>query len=210
MPLRPISYPSLHSKFWRPALYNRVVQKIIVIAALEAEFSFSGKLFQKVFYTGIGKINAGRATTELILTEKPDLILNVGTAGTLRREMLGCVFGIRDVIERDMMAEPLAPRGMVPLSTQEPLLKSDFGTARCASGDSFVIAKDVWLEENSVDLVDMELFAIAKVAEHYGVKWRAIKFASDLADGNAVEHWNASLEIANDRINEMMDIALQV
>jgi adenosylhomocysteine nucleosidase len=186
------------------------MQKIIVIAALEAEFPFSGKLFQKVFYTGVGKINAGRATTELILTEKPDLILNVGTAGTLRKEMLGCVFGIREVIERDMMAEPLAPRGVVPLSNQESLLKSDFGTVRCASGDSFVTAKDVWLEDNAVDLVDMELFAIAKVANHYGVKWRSIKYASDLADGNAVEHWNASLEVVNEKINETMDIALQL
>jgi adenosylhomocysteine nucleosidase len=185
------------------------MQKIIVLVALEMEFSFSRKPFQKVFYTGIGKINASRATTDLILMEKPDLILNVGTAGTLKREMLGCVFGIRDVIERDMIAKPLAPRGMVPLSTQEPLLKSDFGTVRCASDDSFVTTKDVWLEENAVDMVDMELFAIAKVAEYYGVKWRAIKFASDLADGSAMEHWTTSLAVANEKINEMMDIALQ-
>lgn len=186
------------------------MQKIIVLAALETEFSFSGKLLQKVFYSGIGKINASRATTDLILTEKPDLILNVGTAGTLKREMLGCVFGIRDVIERDMLAEPLAPRGIVPLSAQEPLMKSDFGTVRCASGDSFVTTKDAWLEENAVDMVDMELFAIAKVAEHYGVKWRAIKFASDLADGDSVEHWTSSLAVANDKINEMIDFALNV
>jgi adenosylhomocysteine nucleosidase len=185
------------------------MQKIIVLAALETEFSNSRKLFQNVFYTGIGKINASRTTAELILTQKPDLILNVGTAGTLKRELLGRVFGIRDVIERDMMAEPLAPRGIVPLSTQESLLRSDFGTVRCASGDSFVTARDPWLEDNAVDLVDMELFAIAKVARHYGVRWRAIKLASDLADGNAVEHWNASLEVANEKINQMVDTALQ-
>ncbi len=69
-----------------------------------------------------------------------------------------------------MMAEPLAPRGTVPLSTQESLLKSDFGTARCATGDSSVTARDPWLLENSVDLVDMKLFAIAKMVTHYGVK----------------------------------------
>jgi nucleoside phosphorylase len=56
----------------------------------------------------------------------------------------------------------------------------------------------------------MELFAIAKVAEHYGVKWRAIKFASDLADGDSVEHWTSSLAVANDKINEMIDFALNV
>jgi hypothetical protein len=42
------------------------------------------------------------------------------------------------------------------------------------------------------------------------VKWRAIKFASDLADGNAAEQWNDSLEIANQKINEVLDTALDL
>jgi len=71
-----------------------------------------------------------------------------------------------------------------------------------------VTSKDYWLIENGIDLVDMELFAVAKVAEHYGVQWRAIKFASDLADENAAESWNNSLSNANRRIGEMMDQAL--
>jgi adenosylhomocysteine nucleosidase len=183
---------------------------IVILAALETEFFTSRKLRREIYYTGIGKINSSRVATQLILAERPDLIINVGTAGTLKREMLGQVFGIHEVVERDMMAEPLAPRGTVPLSTQEPILKSDFGTARCATGDSFVTAKDPWLIENSVDLVDMELFAIAKVAEHYGVKWRAVKFASDLADGNAAEQWSDSLEVANQKINEILDTASEL
>ena len=183
---------------------------IVILAALETEFFNSRQLRHRIYYTGIGKINSSRVTTQLILTERPNLIINVGTAGTLKREMFGQVFGIKEVVERDMMAEPLAPRGTVPLSTQEPLLKSDFGTARCATGDSFVTAKDPWLIENSIDLVDMELFAIAKVAAHYGVKWRAIKFASDLADGSAAEQWNDSLEVADQKINEVMDAALDL
>lgn len=183
---------------------------IVILAALETEFFTTRKLKQKIYYTGIGKINSSRVTTQLILTEQPDLIINVGTAGTLNREMFGQVFGIHEVIERDMMAEPLAPRGTVPLSTQEAILRSDFGTARCATGDSFVTAKDPWLIENFVDLVDMELFAIAKVAEHYGVKWRAVKFASDLADGNAAEQWNDSLEVSNQKLADILDAALEL
>ena len=105
-----------------------------------------------------------------------------------------------------MIAEPLAPRGTVPLSGQLPVLESSFGTARCATGDSFVTSKDQWLLDNHVDLVDMELFAIAKVAAHYGVEWKSIKFASDLADENAAEHWNVSLEKANQKISEMIEL----
>jgi len=119
--------------------------------------------------------------------------LNVGTGGCLRKELLGQFFRINEVIERNMIAGPLSPRGTVPLSNQLPVLESSFGTARCATGDSFVISRDQWLLENQVDLVDIELFAITKVAAHYSVEWKSIKFASDLADENAAEHWNDSL-----------------
>ena len=184
------------------------MKRIVVVAALESEyFTIQGPI-KKIYYTGIGKINSARVTTELILETKPDLILNVGTAGCLRKELLGQVFGINEVIERDMIAEPLAPRGTVPLSDQLPVLKSSFGTARCATGDSFVTSRDQWLLDNQVDLVDMELFAIAKVAAHYGVEWKSIKFASDLADENAAEHWNDSLEKANLKISEIIELAL--
>jgi len=184
------------------------MKKIVVVAALESEyFTIQGPI-KKIYYTGIGKINSARVTTELILETKPELILNVGTAGCLRKELLGQVFGINEVIERDMIAEPLAPRGTVPLSDQLPVLKSSFGTTRCATGDSFVTSRDQWLLDNQVDLVDMELFAIAKVAAHYGIDWKSIKFASDLADENAAEHWNDSLEKANLKISEMIESAL--
>ena len=184
------------------------MKRIVVVAALESEyFTIQGPI-RKIYYTGIGKINSARVTTELILETKPHLILNVGTAGCLRKELLGQVFGINEVIERDMIAEPLAPRGTVPLSDQLPVLKSSFGTARCATGDSFVTSRDQWLLENQVDLVDMELFAIAKIAVHYGVEWKSIKFASDLADENAAEHWNDSLEKANLKISEIIELAL--
>lgn len=104
-----------------------------------------------------------------------------------------------------MIAEPLAPRGTVPLSGQPSLYTSTFGTARCATGDSFVTSRDQWLADN---LVDMELFAIAKVANHYGIEWKSIKFASDLADENAAEHWNNSLEDASLKIREMVELAV--
>ena len=184
------------------------MKNIVVVAALKSEyFSIQGPI-KKIYYTGIGKINSARLTTELIFATKPDLILNVGTAGCLSKNLLGEVFGIKEVIERDMLAAPLAPRGTVPLSDQLPVLKSNFGTAICASGDSFVTSKDQWLLDKNVDLVDMELFAIAKVAAHYDVEWKAIKFASDLADENAAVHWNDSLEKANQKISEMIELAL--
>ena len=106
-----------------------------------------------------------------------------------------------------MVTEPIATRGTVPLSDQLSVLESSFGTARCATGDSFVTSKDQWLLDNRVDLVDMELFANTKVAAHYDVEWKLIKFASDLADENAAENWNDALEKANQKISKMIELA---
>lgn len=184
------------------------MRKTIVIAALESEFFTPFIQNLRIYYSGVGKINASRLVTQLIVEERPDLVLNVGTAGCLQRNSLGEVFGINSVVERDMIAEPLAPRGSVPFSNQPSVLRSTFGTAKCATGDSFVTSEDYWLIKNGIDLVDMELFAVAKVADHYGVQWRAIKFASDLADENAAESWNNSLANSNRKIGEMMDQAL--
>jgi adenosylhomocysteine nucleosidase len=188
--------------------YGVRVRKIVIVVALESEFSIRSKLSHKVTYTGVGKVNAARVVTQLILSDKPDLILNLGTAGTLNPRHLGMALGVREVIERDMNAEPLAPRGEVPLSSEPSSFYSDFGEVKCATGDSFVSSHDQWLIDKKVDLVDMELFAIAKVADFFGVKWRAIKFASDLANNDAAFDWKDSIKKANQEILQKIDIAI--
>ena len=185
------------------------MKKIVVVAALESEFFTTKGPINKIYYTGVGKINSARTTTQLIYEERPDLILNVGTAGCLNRSLLGKVLGIQEVIERDMNAEPLAPRGTVPLGDQPPVFTSQFGSARCATGDSFVTKRDQWLIDNCVQFVDMELFAIAKVATHYGVEWKSIKYASDLADESAAVDWSNALKDTDLKISEMIELALK-
>lgn len=176
----------------------------LILAALSDEYISQDSLGFPIVYTGVGKINAARTTTEQILKSRPNLILNVGTAGALNSEMSG-VFLVKDVIERDMIAEPLAPRGTTPFDNFDSILQSDLGTVRCATGDSFVMEKDLWLVSNQVDLVDMELFAIAKVCEFYGVKWRSMKFVSDYIDENSAESWRHSLEHSSKEIRNAIE-----
>ena len=185
------------------------MKSTLILAALESEFYSDLESFGPVFYTGIGKINAARLTTELILNKKPDYILNVGTAGCLREELFGKVIGVNEVIERDMLTEPLAPRGSVPLSNQNSSFFSEYGTVKCGTGDSFVSTKDEWLIENGIDLVDMELFAIAKVCSHYSVPWRSIKFASDMANGNSALQWRDSLKNSHIKISEEIEKVIE-
>ena len=56
--------------------------KIGVIVAMESEYeALLNAGVENVVKAGIGKVNAARATAELILTERPDCIINSGVAG---------------------------------------------------------------------------------------------------------------------------------
>lgn len=166
---------------------------ILVLTALPSELNDArAPDGVRVIYTGVGKINSAIATAETLRDAAPRLVVNYGTAGKIDAALHGLV-EISHVVQRDMMAMPLAPRGVTPLSNDAPVLASGFGGIVCGTGDSFVTAADPWLAENNVGVVDMELFAIARVCAHYGVRWRAFKFITDGADDDAADHWSANV-----------------
>jgi adenosylhomocysteine nucleosidase len=150
----------------------------------------------RVVYTGVGKINASIAVTNEINSYKPELIVNFGTAGGINsRATRLCT--IKEVVQRDMIAIPLAERGVTPFDETPRKLKSISGEFSCATGDSFVIGSDPWLIQEKIDLVDMELFAIAKACNKFQIPWRAVKYITDNADQNAAENWSVNLERAS-------------
>ena len=112
-----------------------------------------------VVYTGIGKVNAAIATFKAIQTYSPREIINFGTVGRINPAVSG-LLDIGRVVQRDVFAEPLAPRGEVPFSTRPNTYVSDGGIYVCGSGDSFVTESDPWLIAQAIDVVDMELFAM--------------------------------------------------
>ena len=146
----------------------------------------------EVIYTGVGKVNAAHVAALTVLALQPKLVINYGTAGKIAHIHSGLV-EVAHVIQRDMAAMPLAPRGRTPFAPEMDRLSSGFGNVTCGTGDSFVTTIDPWLVENNVDVVDMELFAIAHVCARHGVPWRAFKFITDAADDNAADHWNENV-----------------
>jgi adenosylhomocysteine nucleosidase len=166
--------------------------KILVVAALESELNAEGAVDGvEVMFGGIGKINAAVATTTAILTARPQLVVNYGTCGKITKSLYGLV-EVSHVVQRDMIAIPLAPRGVTPMCEDHPILTSGHGFAVCGTGDSFVTSADPWLSANKVDVVDVELFAIAHVCNRFGVPWRAFKYITDTADDFAHENWTAN------------------
>jgi len=158
----------------------------------------------QVLYTKVGKINATLAVMNAVFLHRPKVIINFGSAGAVRANIEGLCL-IKDVMQRDMITSPLAKRGETPFDSTPPVLTSDIGKFRCATGDSFVTSPDLWFTESDIDLVDMELFAIAKIGFEFGIPWRSAKYVTDKADENAGSSWEESLISASSRFYEHLD-----
>jgi adenosylhomocysteine nucleosidase len=180
------------------------LKRVVVLAAIPEEFVDSINSRYNVVYTGVGKINAARVTTQVILEMKPQLIVNIGTVGSVWKELTGVV-SIKEVIERDMDAFPLSKRGVTPFDTISPKLSSDIGELTCATGDSFVREVDPWLIQEGVAVVDMELFAIAKVCASFGINWRSCKLVSDYLNEDSSIDWKNSLEQSTFELSKALD-----
>ena len=167
---------------------------LVVIVALEDELNSENiSSHIPVVYSGIGKVNASIATFKAIMEYNPTLIINFGTVGKITPELSGLI-QIGSVIQRDMNAEPLAPRGSVPFSNKPNKFFSISNGHICGTGDSFVTQQDNWLIQNKVDVVDMELFAIASIAHEHKIDWVSYKFISDEANESSGQEWSKQVD----------------
>jgi adenosylhomocysteine nucleosidase len=166
---------------------------VIIITALDMELDAKNlPPGIGIYYSGIGKINATMTTMQAIERSKPKLIINFGTAGAVHDETSG-LLAIRRVVQRDMIAESLAPRGQVPFCTRPHEYFSKTGKFSCGTGDSFVTRQDPWLVEQDITVVDMELFAIAAVAHEHNIEWISYKYVTDHANESSGQDWSAKV-----------------
>ncbi len=174
--------------------------RTLILSAIKFELPLRVASPFPVIYTGIGKINATLSTLQSIQKYKPDLIVNYGTCGGIKNGIEGLV-KVNAVIQRDMNAEPIAPRGKTPLCPRPHILFSSSTNSMneslapliCATGDNFLRKDDPWLQKQNVSIVDMELYAIASVCYDCKIPWEAYKFVSDSSDTNADKDWGKNV-----------------
>ena len=84
--------------------------KILVLTAIDDELDTArAPEGVEVIYSGVGKVNAASAATLSLAVLRPSLVINYGTAGKINEQLRGLV-EVAHVVQRDMMAMPLAPR----------------------------------------------------------------------------------------------------
>jgi len=170
--------------------------KFVAIVALSSELPIEFWPFEEpIIYSGVGKLNAAFTTMRAITKFQPEFVLNLGTVGSLNDELKNVV-EIKRVIQRDFDAEPLAPKGVVPFDDFPSELFSGHGEVSCGTGDTFVRVRDNWLQDKKIDVVDMELFAIAKICKQLNTPWRSFKFISDYVNPDSDSDWEQKLPLS--------------
>lgn len=158
----------------------------------------------KVLYTGVGKVNATMVATMAAFQSDCEVIVNFGTAGVLtNKELVGNLNKVSIVRQRDMDARPQAELGVTPFEETglQSLIKVAESGVVLSTGDNFVTEQP----ELESDLVDMEGYAIAKIAKHFHKPCLILKYGSDMADENAAEEWEANQAKGADMFIEYME-----
>jgi len=153
----------------------------LFIAALKEETPG----LNKFYHTGVGKLNAAISLMDLLANMKPSKIINYGTVGSLNNNLLGLIkctiFKQRDMDARGLLNFKL---GETPFDKISTISFSKNGYI-CGSGDNFV-SNDI---EIICDVVDMEAYALAKIAFIKKIEFECYKFISDYADDNSNKEW---------------------
>ena len=178
--------------------------KILILVALQDELDANEIGDFKVYYSGVGKVNAAIRTLQVIQKHSPDLIINFGTAGSLNPRLSG-LLEVGSFYQRDMDASPLGFEiGQTPFEDEKELSFGRQGVS-CGTGDMFVTSSPAL----KTDIVDMEAFAIAKVCKLKNIDFRCFKFISDNADNEAKDDWvdNVSLgaKLFIERVSSLND-----
>lgn len=191
--------------------------KILTLVALEDETQglFDG---HNIVYTGVGKVNAAFVAAREIYKNRPDFIINFGTAGS-KTFNYGDVILCNKFIQRDMDATAFGYKTFETPAEKTPRIleicpeliiknKNIFdGMGTCGTGDSF--ATNITGNEE-YNIVEMEAYSYAKIAWMEKIPFICIKFVSDGANNNAPSDWNESLKICSNKMKNIYTQVLQI
>lgn len=180
-------------------------QNPVLVFALESEAGHEFENFNKIF-TGIGKVNAAYSLLKYLKNNKPDLVINLGTAGGFGFEK-GEVVCCTKFIQRDMDVRELGfELYKTPLSDDPVIL--DYGLKInglheevCGTGDHFETAHSTDLYK----VVDMEAYALAITAQREKIPFLCLKYISDGADDSAATDWSEEVHKAAVKLRNTLD-----
>ncbi len=177
-------------------LKNLLTQNPLFVFALEIEAASAFEDCNNAF-VGIGKVLASYNLMKRLETEKPSIIVNLGSAGSTEFAK-GSVINCTKFIQRDMDVQALGYKKFeTPLSGIDPILEYGISAQSlpqgiCGTGDFFEVAH----VNPEYNVIDMEAYPLALIAQKENIPFLCLKYISDGADGAAAEDWLVSVHHA--------------
>ena len=172
--------------------------RALVVAALSEEVAHLPSSVD-VLVTGVGKARAAAGLARRLADDRPDVVVNLGTAGAVDGVISGLV-EVSWVTQHDfpydaiesLVGNPI-DRGFVVDAQQPPRVapSAPSQSTALATGDVFVASADEArrLSSAGIHLVDMEAYGYASACAEFGVAFRCVKVVSDIADEQAGMSW---------------------
>ncbi len=166
-----------------------LLENVLFVFALEMEAAAVFDTYNTLF-VGVGKVNASYQLTKAIHQKRPELIVNLGSAGSSKFQK-GDVVCCTQFVQRDMDVSGLGyeryvtPYTNIPSVLEYGLQIENLPHGVCGTGDSFEMGHI----ETKYNVVDMEAYALATIAKNEEIPFLCLKYISDGADDNAAEDW---------------------
>ncbi len=201
------------------ALKNEIKdRKSETVSGIEFNSGFINGTDTVVAVAGVGKVNAAVCAEAMILKYSPDLIINIGVAGGLSKELRVCDIAVATaVVEHDMDTSPLGdPVGFITglnavyIDCDKIITEAIYDAAIniegikvikgvIASGDQFVSSQDeknrIITQFNAI-ATEMEGASIGHVCKMNGVGFGVLRAISDGANDDANLDFPAFAKIA--------------
>ena len=215
------------------------IDTVISKMEVEAVRTISGRAFHigrmcgqavVVAQCGMGKVNAAMCAQAMIQEYAPSLVVNVGIAGSLSRELtIGDIAVARDLVQHDVDTSPIGdPVGFVSTVNRIDFPCAAWASeaiidaagrcglrakiARIASGDQFIAdtaSKKRIRETFGADACEMEGCPIAQVCYVNGVDCAVIRAISDSTDGSHAMEYDQFQKLAAENSAKVLEAFLK-
>lgn len=191
-----------------------VINKNHVFSADNVLFTFAldseaAEVFDEynTLITGIGKVNAAYELTRAIQYNRPELIINLGSAGSNHFQK-GTVICCTHFVQRDMDVRGLGyQKYETPLSGLPPILEyglemDGLEKGICGTGDNFEMGH----RATTYNVVDMEAYPLAMIAKKQNIPFLCLKYISDGANQDAADDWTIQVHHAASSFGNILQL----
>ncbi|WP_207534158.1 5'-methylthioadenosine/S-adenosylhomocysteine nucleosidase family protein [Desertivirga arenae] len=181
-------------------------ENVLFTFALASEAADVFEDYNKLI-TGIGKVNAAYELTKAIQDKRPEVIINLGSAGSAFFQK-GDVVCCTEFVQRDMDVRGLGyeqyetPLSGIPAQLNYGLDMANLKKGVCGTGDNFEMAHLT----KAYNVVDMEAYALAMIAMRENIPFVCLKYISDGANEDAADDWTVQVHHAAARFGKILQL----